>query len=229
MVFQHLSHSLSQVLRQVETICNLHGVRSATCRAIGVGTTSIPTDNLDPRSVVQPGSQGIGRPIWQQVNNLVLLQIDQDGPIGVALPLRPVVDPKRPWRGRLDHGRTADQAEQGGWTGRHPKTTNNPGSGLATQGEGQEAHHLGKTNGAASIGGHHCGQPFGEDPTRAGRLAAEELAGTKLETDRLTAPREVSDGPPVQAVDRLGPDAADGTRRSGCDGFNCGDDLARSD
>ena len=131
--------------------------------------------------------------------------------------------------GCLDHGRAADQAEQGGWTGRHPQATNDPGSRLATQCERQEAHHLGEANGPTSIGGHHCGQPFGEDPTRAGRLAAEELADAQLKTDRLTAPRQISDGPLVQAVDRLGPGAAHWGRSLEATGLKRGDDLVRSD
>src|SRR3954454_2120501 len=215
MALQHLDHRLSQVLRQMETVCNLHGVRSTTRGAIGVGTTPIPTDDLDTRTALQPGCQGVGRPIWQQVNNLVLLQINQDRPVGMALPLRPVVDPKRPWRGSLDHGRPADQSEQGGWTGRHPKATDNPGSGLTTQGEREQTDYLGQARGPASIRGDHPGQPFGEDPTRAGRLTAEELADAELETDRLTSPWQVSDGPLVEAMDRFRPGAAHGAGASG--------------
>src|SRR3954447_21182745 len=49
-----------------------------------------------------------------------------------------------------------------------------------------------------------------------------------METDRLTAPRQVSDGPLVQAVDRLGPRPADRTRRARRGGLERGDDLVRS-
>src|SRR6266536_3392053 len=50
-----------------------------------------------------------------------------------------------------------------------------------------------------------------------------------METDRLTAPRQISNGPLVQAVDRLGPRPARRARRARRGGFERGDDLVRSD
>src|SRR6476619_2725584 len=49
-----------------------------------------------------------------------------------------------------------------------------------------------------------------------------------METDRLTAPRQISDGPLVQAVDRLGPRPADRARRASRSSLERGDDLVRS-
>src|SRR5207248_9108440 len=47
--------------------------------------------------------------------------------------------------------------------------------------------------------------------------------------DRLTTPWQVSDGPLVQAVDRLRPSVADGARRSRRGSLERGDDLVRAD
>src|SRR5439155_5043585 len=88
---------------------------------------------------------------------------------------------------------------------------------------------FGQTSGAARVGGHHGRQPLGEDATRTGRLAAEELADTQPELHRLLPPGQVSDGPLVQAVDRFGPGAAHRTGASGRRGDQDGDDLLRSD
>ena len=64
MALQYLDHDLPQVLRQVETVGHLHGVRCTTCDALSVGAASIPTDDLDPRMALQPGRQRRGGPIW---------------------------------------------------------------------------------------------------------------------------------------------------------------------
>ena len=80
-----------------------------------------------------------------------------------------------------------------------------------------------------SVRGDEVRQPFGEDPPRAGRLAAVELADTQVETDRLATPWQVSDRPLVVAVDRLGPRSAPGARPSRSRGLKRGDDLVRAD
>jgi hypothetical protein len=165
MAFQHLGHRLPQVLRQVETVGNLDSIRRTARDALGVGAAPIPTDDLDPRTVLQPGRQRCRRSVWQQVDEAVLLQIDQDGPIGVALPFRPVVDSEHAWCGCRHHRRPADQAEQCGWTGRHPQAPDDPGPELATQRKRQQTDDLGQTSGTARVGGDHGWQSLGEDAT----------------------------------------------------------------
>ena len=103
----------------------------------------------------------------------------------MPLPEGPVVDAKHAWRCCLADGCAADRAEQGGWTGRHPEPAHEPSPRL-TQTEGQQPNHLGETDGSASERRHHGGESFREDPTRAGRLAAEELANAEVELDRPT-------------------------------------------
>src|SRR3954465_12880500 len=105
----------------------------------------------------------------------------------------PIIDAEHPWRGHRDHGGATDQAQQGGWTGGHSQTLNNPGPRLATECERQQTHHPREALGPPSLRSADGGQPFGEDPTCAGRLAAKELADAEMEPNRLTAPWQISD------------------------------------
>jgi hypothetical protein len=158
-------HGVDEILTQVPTIDHLHGIRGAPTCGLTIGWRTIAADHFNPGMLLEPWHQGRGSPIAEQIDDLTPLQVDQDRAVAMAFAEGPIVDPERPWRGRRDHGRATDQAEQGGRAGRHPEALNNPGAGLATQRERQETHHLGEASGPTSVAIHHAGQPFGEDPT----------------------------------------------------------------
>jgi hypothetical protein len=82
------------------TIRDLHGVGSTLTDPVRVGTSAITRDDFDPRMNAQPGRERRRLTIRQQVDNLVLLQIDQDGAVTMAAPPRPVVHPEYAWRAR---------------------------------------------------------------------------------------------------------------------------------
>jgi hypothetical protein len=142
---------------------------------------------------------------------------------------RPVVDAEHPRRRSLRHGGTPHYAQERGRAGRHPEPAHEPSPRLATQRERQQAEDRLEPRRPPSVRGHEPRQPFGEDPPRAGWLAAQELADMQVEPDRLATPWQVSGRPRVVAVDRLGPRSAAGTRPSRSRGLKSGDDLVRSD
>jgi len=60
---------------------------------------------------------------------------------------------------------------------------------------------LGQPQGAARPGGGDRRQPFGEDTTAAGTIAAEPLADAELEAHAVVRPRQISQRPCVPAMD----------------------------
>jgi hypothetical protein len=152
---------------------------------------------------LEPLHQRLSIPSWQDFHDLVLLKVNQDGAVAVAFAEGPVIDAEHPGSRLLRYRDTANEAQQGGWTGGHAQALNDPGPRLTSQRKGQNAEDRFKPRRSPSVRGNEVGQPFGEDPTRANWLTAEELADMQEETDREATPWQVSDGPLVVAVNRL--------------------------
>ena len=79
---------ISEVAQQVPSIRNLYGVGSALADAVRVGTGAITCNNFDAGMALQPGRECRCLAVRQQVDDLVLLQIDQDGAVAMAAPPR---------------------------------------------------------------------------------------------------------------------------------------------
>ena len=71
--------------------------------AVGVDAGAVTRDDLHPRVPLQPRRQALGPAVGQQVEDPVPLQVDEDGPIAVTAPPRPIIDPEhargRAWPG----------------------------------------------------------------------------------------------------------------------------------
>ena len=64
----------------------------------------------------QPGRQALSRALGQQVEDLMILQIDQDGPIALPPPPRPLIHANDPGRGSSRCGGCLHEPQQGGRT-----------------------------------------------------------------------------------------------------------------
>jgi hypothetical protein len=168
-------------------------------------------------------------PSRQYLHDLVLLKVNQDSAVAMAFAEGPIIDAEHPGSRLIGDRDTRNEAQQSGCTGGHPPALNDPGPRLTSQRKGQNAEDRHKARRPPSVRSDDVWQPFGEDPPRASRLAAVELADTQVESDRLATPWQVSDRPLVVAVDRLGPRSAVGARPSRGRGLKSGDDPVRSD
>jgi hypothetical protein len=90
---------LTQVVPQMPAISDLDRIRGAVPGALGVSAGPVPADHLCARMRLQPGLQGAGFPVRQQVDRLPRSDIHQDGPVDTALPQGEVVDPEDLRRG----------------------------------------------------------------------------------------------------------------------------------
>src|SRR4051812_40689845 len=125
---------------------------------------------------------------------------------------RPVVDTEDRRSRENSVGITADKSEQGVRADRHPELARQPRSGLAPERKGDGGQRLPLAIGAPGAGLGDAGEPFGEDPPRAGGVLAKELPDLDAETHGEGRPGQVRERAHVVAVDPIRPPAAAGAR-----------------
>ncbi len=90
-------HGLREVLLDMEPVSHLDGVRRSLARSGGIVTGAISADELDSRMGLEPTFQACGRPIRQQIDNLMILQVNQDRAIGDVATKGPIIYSKIRW------------------------------------------------------------------------------------------------------------------------------------
>ena len=99
MPIQQAHQRLPHVAKQVPAIGHLDGLRGTGVGPFGIGTGSVPADDLHAWMLPQPGGQAVGGSFVQQINGPVLLQVAQDGAVAGAPTPCPVIHSQDPWRG----------------------------------------------------------------------------------------------------------------------------------
>jgi hypothetical protein len=97
----------------VEAVGDLHGAGGALPSAVGVGAAPIPADDGGGAVLGEPGREGRGRPVVEQVDRPPALQIDHEGAVPVAPPEGEIVDAEHDRAGHRRGGRRPDQPDQG--------------------------------------------------------------------------------------------------------------------
>ena len=67
---------VAQVAQQMETVGDLHGFRRAETSSFGIAAGAVTGDDLYAGMISQPGGNGLGVAIGQQVDGPVPLQIE---------------------------------------------------------------------------------------------------------------------------------------------------------
>jgi hypothetical protein len=86
-----LLYVLGEVVPQVPPVGYLDRCGCAGAGAVGVGAGAVPADHLHPGVLEQPGREGVGFPVREQVDRTVGIHVDQHGAVPVAAPQREVV------------------------------------------------------------------------------------------------------------------------------------------
>jgi hypothetical protein len=84
---------LAEVVDEMEPIDHLHGIGRASANAIRVQIAPITADDRHRRMLGEPGRDAGGRAVRQHVDDTMGRQIDEDGPIAMAPPPGPLIDP----------------------------------------------------------------------------------------------------------------------------------------
>lgn len=82
----HRLDRLAEMARQVPAICHPNGIGRALADAVGMGAGPIPGGDRDAGRLAQPGGQGLGLPVWRQIDALVTLEVDRNGAVAPAAP-----------------------------------------------------------------------------------------------------------------------------------------------
>src|SRR5438105_15963908 len=96
------------------SISHLDGMRQRTLDRIRIGTGPISAYDLNLPMVFEPGKNGVGCAIGQEVKWSVRLQVDQDGSIAVAASHGEVIESQDVHRGIGRRRDAAQVAQEGG-------------------------------------------------------------------------------------------------------------------
>ena len=133
---------LTEVFDQMEAIHDLHGLRCSTTNALGVERTPLATDDADGRILHEPGGDALCRALGQEVKHPMILQIDQNGPVALPPPPRPLVHADGLQSGGGGRGGRPHQPQQGVGAGPPLEAGREPGACLATKGDAEGAQML---------------------------------------------------------------------------------------
>ena len=172
----------------------MHDFRRTETSSFGIAAGAVTGDDLYAGMISQPGGNGLGVAIGQQVDGPVALQIDDDGAVAPAAAPGPVVDANDPgWWCRLDRGRS-DQPQQRVAADRHGKACGQAGAGLAAHAMRDGTLDVGEPIGTPVPWLGRIRQAFGEDAARTRRYRAAEAAYPDLEGDHAPLPTPTPSG-----------------------------------
>ena len=101
-------------------IRDLHRVRCPLGHSGGVGFRPIPRHDRHLGMGLEPGGDGLGGAVLEQIDRAVPVQIHHDGAIGVAFAFGPIVDADGTRRWGLRRGETPHPAQEGIAAAGHP-------------------------------------------------------------------------------------------------------------
>jgi hypothetical protein len=194
-------------------VSDLDGLGRAGAGPLGVSSGAVAADDLDARMFTEPFLHGCGFAVGQQVDDPSPFQINDDRAIVLSLAEGPVIDADIAGRwGRLV-GSTLDAAEQGIGAGRHIQTFGQTATGLAAQGEADDAVGVGQAGGGAGMGLEQLGESLAEDVLSASEFGTAEAAYEETQSEDATVAGQIGDGTSVVTMDAVGRCAT--TRTSG--------------
>ena len=105
-------HGLAQVLPEVETVSDLHGLRCALAGAFAITAGAVPADHGHFRVAAQPRGQIRGFAALEQLDRAVRGHVDQHRAVVTALAEREVINAQHGHRPGHRFGQRPDQPQQ---------------------------------------------------------------------------------------------------------------------
>jgi len=117
----------AQVAPQVPSVADLHRFGQSLADRLGVGCRAVPAYGLDAGVFAQPGDQGPGGAVGQDVDAFAGFGVDDHGGIAVPALEGEVVDADHPWDLHDRSGDAHEQAQGGGVGDRHGQSSREAG------------------------------------------------------------------------------------------------------
>jgi hypothetical protein len=192
--------SLTEIPEYMPAVGNLNRIRSSSTDPTRILFRAVAGHELDTGILLEPGGDGLGRTVGQQIDHGVGFTIGEDSAINPALLKGEVVDTDNPGR-RPDGGRsgvsTAEERVAAGW---HSAASTLTCSSLTAEGQCKLAERLIQAVGSLSGGGEQLRQALGEGNRRTGRKEAAKAADVEQEVNRQATHRQIAGPPRVVAV-----------------------------
>jgi len=201
---------LAQVLDAVEAVGDLDGGGRALPCAVGIRPASIPCDDLDARMGREPGGEGRRRPVGQEIDRPMPLQVDEDGAKHLPASIAPIVHAQHARRRRGHEVRPADRIDEGVVADDRADGGEEAGGGSPAEGEGERREQRAQPRGAPPVRRDKYGETLGEDTPRTARRGAAPAPGVQADPHRQPLPGEIAEPSLVPTVHARGDRAAIG-------------------
>ena len=196
---------LDQILEDVPTIGHLDRLRRTLAGRFCIRCGAVTADHLETGILAEPGRQGLGLAILEEIDDPSPLQVDQDGAVAMPLPEGPVVDSEHTRSRPSGNVSAAQHTEQGSPTDRRAEASRKPRTGRAAERERDDFQCRSLAQRPSSIGGDQFWEPLGEDGAGTTSRTTSKAADSEAEDQLPTGERQVSDSAVIAAVDTLGP------------------------
>lgn len=166
--------SLAQVVPQMPPVGDLHSLRRSGSGTFGEERRAVPADDLNTRSLGEPGGQTGCLPVRKQIDRPTGFDVHQHGAVVVTLAGGVLIDADHPRRGHLRLGQGIDQAQYRAPADGHAEDGGQPGAGSSGQGKTDRGQSGTQPLGALTVPAGEAGYLFHEGPPRARGVAAAE-------------------------------------------------------
>jgi hypothetical protein len=217
MTVEHGLQGIRAVAQPVPAIGPLNRVGRTLADAVGVGPGTVARDDLDGGMLPEPGGEGVGLPVGQQVKGAFAFQVDDDGAVALPAAKRPVVDPDHARRLRRLSVHAPHQTQQGIRAHRNREALGQPGARFTADEHAEIPLQVAQPGGAPGLRQGDRRQAFGEDPARAGIVPAAKAANPKANGHASPLPGQIGQVTVIGAVPVPGRPLAGGAigRRGG--------------
>ncbi|WUA05714.1 hypothetical protein OG225_26290 [Nocardia sp. NBC_01377] len=192
---------LAEVVPDVPSVGDLHCVRRSGGDPLGVGAATVAAYDLDAWMGSQPGREGGGGPVVEDLDRAAGHHIDQDRSVVVPATQGEVIDTQHV-RDR-DHriGKSADLAQQSHPTHRRGQLLGQPRSSATTQCQPDRAQRTLQDQSAAAMPGGQLWHLLSESRFTAVGIATEESADPQRDHHFPTGDRGIRQPASIPAVD----------------------------
>ncbi len=200
MPVEHPLQGIGAVAQQMPAVADLECLGRALPDAVGVGAGPVAGHDLDRGMPLQPGGEGAGLPVGQQIDGAMALEVAEDGPVTLAAAEGEVVNTNHAQCRRHAHRRRPDHPQDGVGADRHRQPGRQARAGLAAEGKAQRLLQLTQAGGTPGLRRRDLGQPLGEDGSRAGIVAAAKASDLQMRTHGAALPGQIGQAPAVAAL-----------------------------